>query len=395
MGSTVDGSDEKSSSDTEISAPLTSQGRHEGRKQLLKNLPALLAGEGSDRDRFLSELADTTGLSKKRKPSVSAGGPKKKTTKDKAAKGNDKAVEPAPEKDEATTRTENIFIAVGNAGPLTADMVSKHWVTRKEAYAVSENRGFVMLCSGFKGPVEGSDDGEELRWEGGLEETWYDLGANLKTSNHNPNDLEVNPTQSTQPDEGDVEFMAKMNAEILVHEAYASASHVHAHILKNLLVLEFCTRWATAYQLQPQMHNEFQNKEIDERGELMETPEHTAGLQAFKLGHKSAVVSRNRYMQLYEKFGAILLFVLPFDGTRMRNSDTTKAYTQVFKKVLKIIAERGEDTNEIQSEANWEVISKILGALEPDIYQRLTQFDVVFQKNNEIVNAKSQKKESQ
>lgn len=61
--------------------------------------------------------------------------------------------------------------------------------------------------------------------------------------------------------------------------------------------------YVSAYKLHPGARGQFAGKGSEEQDELMQTPEHVDSLKQFKKDHRSAITSRNRYMQLYEKVG--------------------------------------------------------------------------------------------
>jgi hypothetical protein len=66
-----------------------------------------------------------------------------------------------------------------------------------------------------------------------------------------------------------------------------------------------------------------------------------------------------------------VLFVNFFDGTRLRNNDTTKGYT----KVLQALTTALEDVVDQQDQRNWEVVAVTLQALDCALYQRICDFD--------------------
>ncbi|KAJ7903765.1 hypothetical protein B0H14DRAFT_2666188 [Mycena olivaceomarginata] len=282
------------------------------------------------------------------------------------------------EDQEIDQRVASILSVVAEEGGLAPGDLEMSINSPQANYQHAEDRGFVILCRGFRGPSQ-TESGE---WDDKvLKQRWAEFGTRIRT-------LAVehaNETPNKEVDSGNVNSTAqlhRLHQEILRLDAHQSASSLYAHLSKNLSVLDFASRWAVlsagagslerqkqyyeaAYQAQPNQREVFDGQDAAICSDLMETEEHQLAYQEFRNQYRYAVTSRNRYLTLYDTFGVIVLFVKFFDGTRLRNNDTTKGYT----KVLQALTTALEDVLDQQDERNWEVRWMVA------LYQRICHFD--------------------
>ncbi|KAF8161953.1 hypothetical protein K438DRAFT_1985475 [Mycena galopus ATCC 62051] len=374
--------------------PLTSQAnRRLRRANILKELPDLIVEGSSDCDQFVEEIAETTGLQVGKKAKV---------------KSDEKEVVPKakelPLVDPVETRVSVIADVMNGQGLVTATLLRDVVAAGPHGtYEAKEDGGPAILFSGLKGPSEIKEDGDV--WDQQVKQGWLDFGFGLK---HGMTIPEAALTQSSQEDQSDSQLMCQMNADISKHANHQTAYNLHIHIMKNLLILEFCTKWAVliigegaskrhneyyarVYQAQSKVAESLDN-EFQTWDELQVHPDHRTALKEFTADQRSIITSRNRYMLLYKKFGIILLMVTAFDGTSMRNSDTTKNYTKVLTRLLEIRNESANaDDLEERDDSNWAVVALVLQEVDRDLYTRLVSFDKTYEANLKYIQENGEK----
>ncbi|KAJ7701998.1 hypothetical protein B0H14DRAFT_3031362 [Mycena olivaceomarginata] len=380
------------------SAARQREERRTRREKLLEELPDLMGSGSSEGEEFLHDISTVTGLAKKAMGRARAPPKKKKKRKGNEGSKGDTADDdddgadhdgadhdgadhdgaeggrdPQQSEDqEIDQRVASILSVVAEEGGLAPGDLEMSINSPQANYQHAEDRGF-------------TESGE---WDDKvLKQRWAEFGTRIRT-------LAVehaNETPNKEVDSGNVNSTAqlhRLHQEILRLDAHQSASSLYAHLSKNLSVLDFASRWAVlsagagslerqkqyyeaAYQAQPNQREVFDGQDAAICSDLMETEEHQLAYQEFRNQYRYAVTSRNRYLTLYDTFGVIVLFVKFFDGTRLRNNDTTKGYT----KVLQALTTALEDVLDQQDERNWEVVAVILQALDGALYQRICHFD--------------------
>ncbi|KAJ7852407.1 hypothetical protein B0H13DRAFT_2359535 [Mycena leptocephala] len=381
-------SDEDSESSGDNSDPPskpTQATRRRRRAELLKELPALIVAGSSDCEQFEDEIAAIL-------PSI---GKKRQTKKPKAANDSDDN----DQKDPVQTRVNDIAATRNLQGSVTAAVLTEFIVNPPAGQEAREDNGFVILFSGVQGPLDTSI--EPHVWDNEVKAAWGQFGTDFNRSLMMT--VGEQATQNTPPDQGDIQMMCQMNTDICKHDEHQSARQLHLHITKNVLILEFCSRWsvlsagegqtkrqneyyAGVYQTQADVAPLFAGIPLKQWDELVAVPEHCNKLKSFKKLHRAAITSRNRYMRLYNEFGVLLLLVTAFDGMRLTNSHTTKPYTKVLTRLLQLRSESmdAQDLEDRDAES-WAVLALILGEADADLYQRINRFDDDHRANQKFV----------